>query len=304
MRISELGMQQLLLQGFQKAQESGLAHQAQLSSGKKYQTYGEYGADSLRLLSAKGVMTRSGAYQNASQIAETRLELQGENMTTISDAVDALRADFTTVLSTGSSEVLPSELETAAQRILTALNAQFGGTYLFGGTDGSTAPVDATSLSDLADAASINDLFTEGGRATLAVEEGVSIDGGPLASDIASDLLSELQDLANAESTLGPFDGELTDAQRSYIVEKNARLGEIADNLSQELGLNAAAQGQASDAAARNQQKADLAELVASDIENVDPAEAITRLYQDQFAIQASAQALSQATQLSLLNYI
>ena len=65
MPISELGLQQMLLQGFQRAQESGEIRQIQLSSGKEFQTYGEYGADALRLVTAEGVFTRATAFENA-----------------------------------------------------------------------------------------------------------------------------------------------------------------------------------------------------------------------------------------------
>ncbi len=304
MRVSELGMQQLLLQSFQRAQEASQQHQLQLASGKKHQTYGGYGADAIRLVSAEGVYARATAYENASQIALARLELQGASLETITEAVDGARAGFTRTLATGASELLLPELEVAAQQILTALNADIGGVYLFGGSDGSVPPVGAKSLSDLGATASVNDLFTEGGPVRLAVEEGVTVDGGPLASDIARDLLIELQELANAEAAYGAFVGELTDAQRAFIVEKSAQFAEIMADLNQLQGLNASAQGQASDAAERNRQRRDMAEIVAAEIEEVDIAEVITRLNQDQLAIQASAQALAQASELSLLNYI
>lgn len=303
-RISDLGLQQLLLQGFQRTQNAAETTQIQLASGNKSQTYGGYGADALRLISSEGVITRATAYETSSQLALSRLQTQETSLTTVSDAVDGVRAAFSRTLATGNSELLLPDIEVAAQRILTALNVQSGGVYLFGGTDGTVPPVDAQSLSDLGAAPSIDGLFNEGEQSSLAVEEGVNISGGPLASDVARDLLGELQDLANAEATYGPFQGELTAAQRDFIVEKNQRLAAIADSLIQTQGVNGAAQGQANDAIARNGQRRDLAEVAAADIKNVDVAEAITRLNQDQLAVRASAQALAQATQLSLLNYL
>ena len=135
-------------------------------------------------------------------------------MTTINESVEGLRAGFVRTLATGNAELLMPELETAAQRILSALNVQVGGVYLFGGTDGTVPPVGAQSLSDIGAAPSIAGLFTEGERSRLAVEEGVSVDGGPLASELATELMAELQELANAEAVYGPFQGQLTDPQR------------------------------------------------------------------------------------------
>ena len=136
------------------------------------------------------------------------------------------------------------------------------------------------------------------------MEAGATIDGGPLASDIGSRLISEFGELANAEATLGPFQGQLTSAQRDFLVEKVARFDAIAAELITELGLNGVAQSQAEDAVTRGRQARDLAEIVAAEIEDADLAEVVSRLNQDQLAIQASAQALAQATQLSLLNFI
>ena len=90
----------------------------------------------------------------------------------------------------------------------------------------------------------------------------------------------------------------------SFCLKSQRRLADISAELIQQMGVSAAAQGQAADAVQRNQQRRDLAEIVASEIEDADIAEVVARLNQDQIAIQASAQALAQATQLSLLNYI
>lgn len=303
-RISDLGLQQLLLQNFQRAQNASETTQIQLSSGKKFQTYGGYGADALRLISSEGVFTRATAYENAGQIALTRFQIQETSLTTIADTVGGVSQDFVQALATGAPELLIPELETAAQRILTALNVQAGGVYLFGGVDGARPPVDAQTLGDLGAAASIDALFQEGTRASLAVEEGVNIDGGPVASEIARDLLIELQDLANAEATLGPFSGDLTTAQRNFIIAKNQRFNAIAAELNQQLGLNGVVQAQAADAVVRNVQRRDLAEIVAAEIEDIDIAETIARLNQDQLAIEASGRALAQASELSLLNFL
>ncbi|MEO1251211.1 MAG: flagellin [Pseudomonadota bacterium] len=304
MRVSDLGMQAILLQSFQNAQNAAQTRQIQLGSGDRFQTYGGYGADALRLVSAEGVISRASAFENASSIALSRLETQGASLEQISDSVESIRAGFIRTLSNGNAELLPPEIETAAQRIIAALNINIGGVYLFGGTAGDRPPVTAGSLGDIGAAPSIPALFDEGGRASLTVEEGGTIDGGPLASEVAADLFVELQSFANIEATLGPLDGELTAAQRDFLVAASARLGEIADDLYQIQGLSAVSQGQAADAADRNRRAREAAEITAAEIEDVDIAEALSALSQDQIAIEASARALAEATQLSLLNFI
>lgn len=304
MRVSDLGLQNMLLQGFQQAQGSAQTHQIQLATGDRHQTYGGYGADALRLVSAEGVVARASAFENAAGVALSRLETQGASLSRVSDAVEQARAGFVRILATGNAELLLPELENVAQQAIAALNVDLGGTFLFGGDDGASPPVLARSLADIAAAGAPDALFDEGGRLSLSVEEGVVVDGGAVASEIAGELFAELADLANADARLGSFSGNLSDAQRDFLVDKVQRFAAIADGLYREQGLSAVAQGQANDAVQRNARARDLAEIVASEIENVDIAEALSRLNQDQLAIEASARALGQATQLSLLNFI
>ncbi|MEQ1932083.1 MAG: flagellin [Parvularculaceae bacterium] len=303
-RISDIGLQQILLNGFQRAQGSAQERQIQLATGKVSTAYGGIGARTLELLSAEGVLARAGAYDGAAKTALARLQMQETGMTSVADAVSLMRERMVQALATGSAELLLPEIETAAQRVIMGLNTQIGGVYVFGGTDGAAPPLEASGLADFGAAANTDDLFLQAERSRLPVEEGVSVDGGATALEVGGALAAELKELANAEAALGPFSGELTAAQRDFLIDKIARLDEIAADLYQELGLNGVAQGQAEDARTRNIQRRDLAEIVASDIEDADIAEVVARLNQDRLAVEASARALAQATELSLLNYI
>lgn len=225
-------------------------------------------------------------------------------MSTVADTVADLRQRLVATLATGSADLIVPEVETAAQRIISALNTRLGSAYVFGGVDGSSPPMAASTLADFGAAANTDDLFINAARATLPVEEGVSVDGGPTAFDVAGHLAAELKEFANAEATYGPFSGQLTAAQRDFLLEKVQRLDAIAAEITTELGLNGVSQSQTEDARVRNVQRRDLAEIVASEIEDVDIAEVVARLAQDQIAIEASARALAQASELSLLNFI
>lgn len=303
-RISELALQQILLQGFQRNQESAIDNQIRLSTGDRFQSYAGYGADTLRLLSSEGVVTRATAYEGAANVAQTRLDAQETTITTIMNAVGSIREAFVAALSTGASEQLTPQIESATQQILTAANTKIGGTYIFGGTDGSRPPVDARSISDLTAAGDVADLFSEGAPLQLAVAEGQQISGGPVASDIVGELLGGLQGLSQNLSALGPLDGTLTAPQRDEILMRAETFGAIEADLVQTLGVLGVSQFQASEAVSSNRSQRDYAEVVASEIEDADIAEVVARLNQDQLAIQAAAQALSQASELSLLNFI
>ncbi len=299
-RISDLGLQQTLLSGFQRAQDAAQTRQIQLSSGKVSENYGGIGPQTNRLLSAEGLIARTSAYEGAANAALSRLQVQEASVTSVGEAAADLRESLVAALANGTGDGVDLALETNAQRVLASLNAEFGGVFVFGGTDGTARPVAGSTLSDVAGAASTDDLFTEGERTTLAVEAGVSVDGGPLAAEIGSALVAELGALAN----LGDISGELTAAERDFLSMSVRSLEAISNDLIVELGVNGVAQSQAQAAIDRNSRLRDEAEVLAAQIEDADLAEVVARLNQDQLAIQASAEALSQATQLSLLNFL
>ncbi len=303
-RISDFGFQQILLSSFQHARAGAEARQIQLASGKVSDRYSGVGVATAQLLSAEGVIERTTAYDRSAAVTASRLETQEASLTTIADSVARLRERFVVALSTGGAELIAPEIAAEAQRIIAALNTETGGVYVFGGVDGSVPPVRAQSLSDIASASNTDSLFIDAARRQLAVEEGTTVDGGATAREIASGLFATLKDLANAPAALGAFSGQLTNAQSAYLSQKIAELDQLSAGLYSELGLNGLAQGQTEDARVRNGQRRDLAEIVASEVEDVDLAEVVSRLNQDRLAIEAAAQALAQASELSLLNFL
>jgi flagellar hook-associated protein 3 FlgL len=303
-RISDLGFQQILLSSFQRAQSAAQGRQVQLASGKVSDRYSGVGVRTEQLLSAEGVVNRATAYEKATGVAASRLEVQAAGLDAIADSLARLRSRFVTALSTGSADLVFVELATEAQRILSALNTETGGVYVFGGTDGAAPPVDARGIDDLAAAADTDDLFTAAARTRLPVEEGTTVDGGATANEIAGGILARLKELADAPGTLGPFTGQLTAAQAAFLVGKVAEFDALSAALIDHQGANGVAQRQVAAAVERNVQRRNLAEIVASEIEDVDLAEVVARLNQDRLAIEAAAQALAQSRDLSLLNFL
>lgn len=303
-RISDLGFQQILLSSFQRAQGAAQDRQIQLATGKISDRYSGIGISTAQLLSAEGVVERATAYERAAAVAASRLSTQEAALTTVADSVAALRQQFIVTIANGAAELLGPQVATEAQRIIGALNTNFGGVYVFGGVDGTVPPAAAASLSDIAAASDPAVLLQNAARQRLTVEEGTNVDGGASAQDIGADLFRLLKEIADAPAALGPFTGNLTQAQSDFLAQKMVELDAISDTLYTELGQNGIAQKQTEDASVRNTQRRDLAEVVSSELEDVDLAEVVARLNQDRVAIEAAAKALSQASELSLLNFL
>ena len=303
-RISDLGLQQILLANFERAQSGAAERQAQLSSGKVSDRYSGIGAQTPTLLSSEGVLARASAFSAATSAASARLLTQESAMQSIADSIGRLRGQLIETLATGGGELIAGGLAAEAQRVLAALNTESGGVYLFGGVDGAQAPVAAQSVADIAAAPDAASLFQTTSRSSLYIEEGVSVDGGPTAREIGVDVVDALRSLAVAPQTLGAFQGAPTSQQAQFLTGLIARLDQVSSAIYTEMGMNGLAQGAVADAAERTSRQRDLAEIVASEIEDVDLAEVIARLSLDRTATEASARALAQASELSLLNYL
>ena len=93
------------------------------------------------------------------------------------------------------------------------------------------------------------------------------------ADEVGTALADALRSFAAANAT--PMTGQLTDSRLTVL----QRLGAADERVT-------------------------FLEGVVSDIEDVDMAEAVTRLQQEQMALQASYQAFTQISRLNLLNYL
>ena len=302
-QISDLGLQQTLLNSFQAAQEGSQARQIQLATGERSQNFAGIGVDTPSLLSAESVFARATAFEGAATTAGTRLQLQETGLNELSSAVETLRADIVRALSTGAAELLPITFDSVADRIVSTLNIEFGGVFVFGGTDGAQPPAAASSGEVLA-TADLSTIFSPTERTRLTIEEGVTVDGGATAQELGAGILSTVQSLLNAEQAIGPLSGALDNDQQAFFRDVLIQLDGASETLTQELSVNGIAQGEVARAEERLVQRQNLAEIVAGEIEGVDIAEVITRLEQDRLAIEAAARALSTSSELSLLNFL
>lgn len=111
--------------------------------------------------------------------------------------------------------------------------------------------------------------------------------------------------LDNTQASFGgPFSGELTIQQRQFL---EARLNDLANALSSIDNIqagNGIRQRQVVDTLSRLEERSNVLRTLESDLAEVDLAEAISRLNQDQLALEASLNVTSQVTRLNLLDYI
>jgi flagellin-like hook-associated protein FlgL len=146
--------------------------QRQLSTGKRADTYGTLGAGRTTSLSIRASMAETTTFAATSKRAETRAGLMAVSLDQITKIGSDARRDALSELSAGTA-MPTAAVQTAARArldaVISALNADFDGQYLFSGTTAGVKPVLSTTeiLGGTLGADGLNQLISERRAADL-----------------------------------------------------------------------------------------------------------------------------------------
>lgn len=303
-RVGTLNHSNVLLGEYKRIQARLVDTQGQIASGKVGDQYADVADKAGVLASAKAKAGRTDSLAAAAKEVESRLSLQDQQLQQLADLSDQYREAVANAVATGRGETL---METARGLYKTAasiLNTKIDGVHIYGGTRSDMAPVSATTLDQLLAAPSVADVFENSALPqTQAVEDGVTMETGQLASDLATGFFQMLRDLAvlNAGAPVG---SHLTNAQKSFLDAQLPQIPAVSRDLNAATAVNGARYTQVQDVIARHEDMSIELTKFIGDIEDVDVAEAITRLNQDQAAQQAAARMIAQIQEFSLLNVL
>jgi flagellar hook-associated protein 3 FlgL len=298
--------QYLLSEIMQRTQALSISQQ-QVASGKVSTTYAGLGNKTAALEAARASAARADAYQAATTAALNQVNLQDTELTQLSGIAQQLQSTLSGAVAKNDGTGLMQQVQDIFDQASQVLNAKdANGNYLFGGDKDNTPPLNVTSLSGLASLSNVSSAFSNGTQKnSVMVADGHSVQVGILASDIGSQLMQTLKDVASfAAGPNGNFAAQLTGAQSNFLS------GEISVAQSATQGLNAATaangytNNQLTDASDQQQALSTLYGGFVSSIENVDMPTAISQLNQNQTALQAALQVTAQLGQITLLNYL
>jgi flagellar hook-associated protein 3 FlgL len=280
--------------------------QAQIASGKVSTNYVGIGDKTAALEAARAAAARADAYASNTQLAVTQTDLQDTQLTTLSSLAEQLKEAITTATGNADGSGLMATARAVFDQAASILNsADFNGNYIYGGGQGNAKPFTATALSDLA-GGSVSSFFQNGTeKKSVLVGDGQSVQIGMLASDIGSQLMTALKNLVSADSPSGSLDGALTSAQATDLTDNVLPSATQAyTELNTTTAVNGDAYNRLGDAVTNQQSLSTLYKGFVSDIEDVDMTQAVTRLNQNQVALQAALAMTAKLGQLSLLNYL
>lgn len=271
--------------------------QAQLGSGKVADQFGQLGAKTHRLLDAKTTLQQVRQFQEDNQLVQGRLEAMESAIATVFDLGSRLKTLTIQRLSDGAAApgAIGAETSLMLEQVVGALNAEFDGRHLFAGSAVDAPPV----LLDpaFANLGQPDDTYYQGDGTTLTarIDLDLSMTYGMTADrEGFQELIGAFRTVIEAD----PLDGRqlLEDA----LGLLNQALPKIADYRAEA--------GAGHTQIDRVNQIHSASELYLegeiSSIEDVDVASAVTRLTQDQMALEAAMATIARLNQVSLADFL
>ena len=305
-RVANNAQAQYMLSQIMRANTALDTTQAQVASGKASTDYVGIGSKTGALEAARAAAARADAYQSNTQLAVTQTDLQDTQLTTLSSLAQQLKQAVTTAAGNGDGTNLMATAQSVFEQASAILNStDSNGNYIYGGGQGNTKPFTASSLSDLS-TGSVSSYFQNGSqKKSVMVGDGQTVQIGVLASDIGAGLMTALKNLVAADSPSGSLDGQLTGTQTANLTDNILPSATSAyTGLNTLTATNGDTYNRLKDAVTNQQSQSTLYQGFVSDIEDVDMTQAISKLNQNQVALQAALEVTAKLGQLSLLNYL
>jgi flagellar hook-associated protein 3 FlgL len=306
-RVTNSSQTQYMLAQMAQAEQALTKSQEQAASGKVSSDYAGIGAKTSALEAARASAARATAYQTATSAASNQVSMQDTELTQLSSVAQQLQQALTTAVGNNDATGLMQQVQTIFDQASQILNSKdANGNYLFGGDKDNVPPLNVTSLSQLAGLSDVSQAFSNGTqKKSVMVADGQSVQIGVLGSDIGTQLMQTLKDIATFSATSdGNFATTLSGAQSSFLTSEIPTAQQAATGLNTATAANGYVSNQLSDASDQQQALSTLYGGFVSNIENVDMGAAVTQLNENQTALQAAIQVTAQLNQVSLLNYL
>lgn len=305
-RIADLNQHTTMVSYLMRAADQEAKTQEQIASGKKVTTFADLPGDTGVLMSAKRTEANLTQYTRTANEVLNRVGLQDIQMREMEQVSDDIRQLFTQTVATGTAANFEQELDGLFERFVSLLNSSADGKYIYSGTRTDTPPVNIKNLADLGALASVSDAFDNNTlKQSVNIDDNEKVEFGFLASDMATDIFQTLKDVM--ADVNAPFDGTLTTAQYNFLKGEIGRPGGLIDSASGMTSFTAAngrVARQVESAVIRHEESQTFIKTFIGHIEDVDLADAVSRLTMNQLQTQATAKVVSQLTRISLLDYI
>lgn len=303
-RIATANYYQSVISDLMRAQQRQMDAQDQVSTGKRGDDLKGFSDRARSLVAAQSVKTRVDGMVDQLQGLGVRLDAQQLAVGSVSDAASGLREAIGSALASGRADGLMNEVQGYFGQAIEGLNARYGDGYLFSGGLVNTPPVNISSLTGLAAAGSTAAVFDNGTLAPVSrMDDSSTMQTGFLANDLGEELLDQFRNL-QIQHQATPFDGQITDTQRTFLEGLYSTLQGVAERTTANTAQGGSIQKRVEHAVTDQTNRQTTLKNMLGDLTEVDIGEAASKLTQAEVAVQASAQVFLSLKNMSLLNFL
>lgn len=305
-RVSTLMQSQAMLTELTRAQRTLFDAQREVSTGKRINEFSDSPSDLGALMAARATDSRTADFEASARSVRQRLDLQDTHMEEMASVIADLKQTIFDAVANNGGLALRSEMDGAVKRMVSILNAQIDGKYIYGGTRQDVPPVTIDSLTSLLGLGATADAFQNNAVAQSAkIDNSQTIEFGQLADALGGPLFDVVRQFGAFEAgPNGPIGDQLTTAESDFLTSLLPGLTAAYQGSNEALARNGVAFRAADEAVTRHGETRTTLAAMISDIEDVDMAEAITKLNNAQTALQASAKTFATVQNLTLLDYL
>lgn len=302
-RVADTASHTTLLNNLNRSIERARDIQVQVSTGKVGQDYAAIGRDSKRLVSLEAERSRADHFIDSNRIVDLRLQKMESVVSQVTELATEVRTFLVNAGHFENAQELDVQgrMEGFLQTVSGLLNAEQNGRTLFAGGATDTPPVDLDQLPADGEFLDTADTFYYDGDTQVLnhrASDTLSVDYGATAADPAFENLIRALKIAETVDTSDP------DATRQRLDRAMELVNGALDGLPDVRGRIGSARSILEQETNRMQDFTLALDQSVGDLENIDFAEAISRLGEEQAQLQASMAALSRLRQVTLTNFL
>jgi flagellar hook-associated protein 3 FlgL len=305
-RVTTNGNYNLVLSNIMLAQQKQMDAGNKVATQKNGSNLKEYARNAEMLTAMRSVESKLGGYLDQNKLIADKLTTQDFALTQLKDAAAGAKQAIEEAIATGRTDTLMQEIEAQFRNSVSAMNSRYGGKYLFAGGKIDTQPVTADSLTDLTNplTPAISDFFQNDDFITEhKVDEATTVKTGLLADKIGTPMMAAFKAMqAFEEGGSGPFTGNLTDAQRTFLESQLAVWDTVSSDVVDVTARNGMVQARVDNVKEDLVSRQNSLKGMIGDIVDADMPTASVELEKATIALQASTQVFITLRDSSLLN--
>lgn len=296
-RIGDAAQNHRVTSALLEAQTRSRDLQAQLSSGKVADRFSDIAHDSYRLHDAKASLRASGQYSRSNEIVAGRLSMMEGSVVSILDIATAARNLVLQRLSDAAAQpgLTAPQAELMLGQVVNQLNVKIAGRHLFAGSMTDREPV------------ALDPAFVAAGSADTSYYRGDAIELVVRADDDLAFTYGMTADREGFQEIIGA----LRTVVEADAVDDRALLEDALDLINSSLPKLAdygaeigGRQARLEDINLIHSNAEVYLQRQISEVEDVDLADAVTRMTQEQIVIESAMATIGRLSQLSLADFL